>query len=52
MITSTSNPKIKELVQLKKKSRIRDKEGVFLAEGIRLVKEMPPSIARSIASVW
>ncbi len=48
MITSTSNPKIKELVQLKKKSRIRDKEGVFLAEGIRLVKEMPPERIKAL----
>ena len=34
MITSTSNAKVKRLVNLKKKKKLRDEEGVFLVEGI------------------
>lgn len=34
-ITSPHNPYIKELVQLKEKSRIRKKTGMFLIEGLR-----------------
>ncbi len=41
MITSTSNQRVKELLQLQKKSRVRSKEGVFIAEGIRMVRETP-----------
>ena len=37
MITSTSNAKVKRLVNLKKKKKLRDEEGVFLVEGIRHV---------------
>lgn len=31
MITSTSNARIKRLVNLKKKRKLRDEEGVFLS---------------------
>lgn len=41
MITSTGNQKVKELLQLQKKSRIRNQEGVFIAEGSRMVGETP-----------
>lgn len=41
MITSTSNPKVKELVQLQKKAKIRNQAGVFIAEGSRMVLETP-----------
>ena len=41
MITSTSNQRIKEIVQLQKKSRARNTEGVFIVEGIRMVREIP-----------
>ena len=41
MITSTSNQKIKDLVQLQKKAKARNKEGVFIAEGSRMVLETP-----------
>ncbi len=33
MITSTSNIQVKELLRLQKKSREREKEGVFIVEG-------------------
>jgi TrmH family RNA methyltransferase len=42
MITSTGNQKIKELLQLQKKSKARNQTGVFIAEGSRMVKETPP----------
>lgn len=42
MITSTSNQKVKRIVQLQKKARQREKEGVFIVEGIRMCKETPP----------
>ncbi len=41
MIKSTGNQRVKELVQLQKKSRARSREGVFIAEGIRMVRETP-----------
>ena len=40
MITSTSNAKVKRLVNLKKKKKLRDEEGVFLVEGIRMFREV------------
>lgn len=41
MITSTANQKVKELLQLQKKSKFRNKEKVFIAEGSRMVLEAP-----------
>ena len=41
MITSTGNQKVKRLVNLKKKRKARDEEGVFLVEGIRMFREVP-----------
>lgn len=41
MITSTSNAKVKRLVNLKKKRKARDEEKVFLTEGIRMFEEVP-----------
>lgn len=41
MITSTSNAKVKRLVNLKKKRKARDSEQVFLVEGIRMFGEIP-----------
>lgn len=41
MITSTSNSRVKALVNLKKKRKERDKENVFLVEGIRMFREVP-----------
>lgn len=47
-ITSTSNAKVKRLVNLKKKRKARDEEKVFLVEGIRMFREMPPEILREV----
>lgn len=41
MITSTSNQQVKEIVQLQKKSKVRNQAGVFVVEGIRMVQETP-----------
>jgi len=41
MITSTSNPQIKKLLQLQRKSKVRDEEQVFLVEGLRMFLEVP-----------
>lgn len=41
MITSTSNPQIKRLLQLQKKSKARNEEQVFIVEGLRMFAEVP-----------
>lgn len=48
IITSTSNPKVKRLVNLKKKRKMRDEEQVFLTEGIRMFREVPPDSLREV----
>lgn len=39
MISSNSNPQIKQMIKLQSKSRYRQKEGLFLVEGSKLVEE-------------
>lgn len=41
MITSTGNPQVKRLLQLQKKSKVRNEEKVFLVEGLRMFAEVP-----------
>lgn len=41
MITSTSNPQVKRLLQLQKKSKARTEEKVFVVEGLRMFQEVP-----------
>ena len=41
MITSTSNAKVKRLVNMRKKRKLRDEEGLFIVEGIRMFREVP-----------
>lgn len=41
MITSTANAKVKRLAGLQKKKRLREEEGIFLAEGLRMFREVP-----------
>ncbi len=41
MITSTSNPQIKNLIQLQKKGKARREQDVFVAEGYRMCREAP-----------
>lgn len=39
MITSTANPQIKNLIQLQKKNRLRQEQGIFIIEGIKMYRE-------------
>lgn len=41
MITSVSNKRMKHLLLLQEKSRARNTEGLFIAEGIRMFEEAP-----------
>lgn len=41
MITSTTNQKVKRIIQLNKKSSQRKKEDVFVAEGVKMFLEAP-----------
>ncbi len=42
MITSISNPRMKEIVQMQKRGRARNQAGLFIVEGLRMVREVPP----------
>lgn len=48
MITSTSNPKVKSLLQLMKKAKARDAEDVFVAEGMKMYLEAPKERIRKV----
>ena len=41
MITSTSNQKVRQVVQWQTKAKERRKAGVFLAEGFKMLEEAP-----------
>ncbi|MDD2978942.1 MAG: RNA methyltransferase [Hespellia sp.] len=41
MITSTSNAKVKELLNLQKKAKLRNEKKVFVVEGLRMFSETP-----------
>ncbi len=41
MITSSSNPQMKQIVQLNKKAKTRYEQRVFVAEGIKMCREAP-----------
>ena len=42
MITSLSNPIIKQVCLLQKKASLRKEEGLFVVEGRRFAEEIPP----------
>lgn len=48
MITSTSNQKVKRLVQLNQKAKARKNEGVFIVEGPRMFVEAPKNWVREV----
>ena len=48
MITSTANPKVKRLATLRRKRKARDAEQVFLAEGLRMFREIPGEMLREL----
>lgn len=41
MITSSANAKVKQVMNLAKKSKARREAGLFVAEGVRLFRELP-----------
>ncbi|MCC8141234.1 MAG: RNA methyltransferase [Lachnospiraceae bacterium] len=41
MITSTSNPQVKSLIQLMQKARARRERGLYVVEGVRMFREAP-----------
>lgn len=43
MITSLSNPRVKQVVQWQSKAKERKKDGIFLVEGIKMYVEAPES---------
>lgn len=48
MITSLTNPRIKRLVALREKSRVRNQERLFIAEGIKMFEEAPVRRIREV----
>ena len=48
MISSTGNGKIRELVRIKKSPRERSERGVFLVEGIKMFREIPPDLCKEV----
>lgn len=41
MITSYSNGSVKEVIQLNQKAKVRDKQNLFVAEGVKMFAEAP-----------
>lgn len=48
MITSTSNPGVKNVIQLLQKAKARKKQGLFVVEGWKMCREMPQAWLRCV----
>lgn len=48
MITSSSNAKVKQVMNLAKKGKARREAGLFVAEGVRLFRELPKDRLESV----
>lgn len=48
MITSSSNPKVKQMVQWQNKAKERREAGIFVAEGFKLFQEAPEENIREV----
>ena len=48
MITSFSNPRVKQVVQWQTKAKERKKDDIFLAEGIKMYEEAPEDSVREV----
>ncbi len=48
MITSITNGRIKQLVALRERGRLRNKEGVFVAEGLKMFEEAPMEYLKEV----
>lgn len=48
MITSTNNARVKKIAEYCKKAKARREDGVFIVEGIRMVREVPIDLLREL----
>ena len=48
MISSTGNGKIRELVRIRKSAKERAERGVFLVEGVKMFREIPPDLCMEV----
>lgn len=48
MISSTSNDRVRRVIQLQKKARERRREKLFVAEGLRMVCETPAQLLKEV----
>ena len=48
MITSTKNDQVKAVIELKKKARARNEQGLFVVEGVRMAAELPKNQVKSV----
>jgi len=48
MITSSSNPRMKQVVQWQSKAKERRKDGIFLVEGFKMFEEAPTEAIREV----
>lgn len=48
MITSLTNDRIKKVIKLRKSSKLRKEENVFIVEGIRMFREIPASDIKEV----
>ena len=48
MITSNANKNIKNIIKLRDKSKVRNEQGLFIAEGSRMVLETPKTLLKEL----
>lgn len=48
MITSTSNEQIKNIIQLKEKSKVRKQKKQYVVEGLKMFSEVPKEDLRGV----
>ena len=48
MITSTKNDQVKAVIELKKKARARNDQGLFVVEGVRMAAELPKDQVKQV----
>ena len=51
MITSNSNPKVKKLLTWQKKRKVREEDGIYIVEGLRMFVEAPQDKADKAARI-
>ena len=52
MITSSSNRAVRDVVQFMQKAKARNKQGVFVAEGIKMFEEAPAAQIERVYIAW